>query len=64
MKGYNLFHFKTEPKNIRVLSKNVAEGGSIISGLHCDPKDMIKLSKVIKKKKMGKGLKKTIDFKF
>jgi antitoxin component YwqK of YwqJK toxin-antitoxin module len=63
-KGYNLFHFKTEPKNIRVLSKNVAGGGSIVSGLHCDPKDVVKLSKVIKKQKMGKGLKKTIKFTF
>jgi hypothetical protein len=62
--GYNLLHFKTEPKNIRVLSKNVAEGGSIVSALHCDPKDIIKLSKVIKKEKIGKGLKKTVDYKY
>jgi len=63
-KGYNLFHFKTEPKDITVLSKNVAAGGLIVSALHCDPKDVIKLSKVTKKEKIGKGLTKTIGFEF
>ena len=62
-KGFNIFHFKTEPKNLIVLSKNVADGGDIVSALHCDPKDTIKLSKVIKKEKIGKGLK-TIEFKY
>ena len=61
-KGFNLFYFKTEPKNLIVLSKNVADGGDIVSALHCDPKDIIKLSKIIKKKKIEKGLKKTINF--
>jgi len=61
-KGFNLFHFKTEPKNLIVLSKNVADGGDIVSALHCDPKDIIKLSKIIKKEKIEKGLKKTINF--
>lgn len=63
-KGFNLFHFKTEPKDLKVLSKNVAAGGSFVSGLHCDPKDVIKHSVVIKKEKEGSGLKKTVDFTF
>jgi antitoxin component YwqK of YwqJK toxin-antitoxin module len=62
--GYNVFHFKTEPQNIRVLSKDVARGGSIVSALHCDPKDVIKISRVTKKEKMTNGLKKTITFDF
>ena len=63
-KGFNVFTFETESKNIRVLSKNVAEGGSIVSALHCDPKDVVKLSNVVKKEKMGDGLKKTVEFEF
>lgn len=60
--GFNVFHFKTEPKDIKVLSKDVAAGGSIMSGLHCDPKDVIKRSVVTKKEKRGGGLKKTETF--
>lgn len=63
-KGFNLFHFKTEPKDLKVLSKNVADGGSYVSGLHCDPKDVIKHSVVTKKEKQGSGLKKTVEFTF
>jgi len=57
--GYNVFHFKTEPQDMKVLSKDVAAGGSIVSGLHCDPKDVIKRSVVTEKEKRGRGLKKT-----
>mgnify|MGYP003345598428 CR=1 FL=1 len=39
--GFNLFHFKTEPKDVKILSKKVALGASIMSGNHCDPKDLI-----------------------
>lgn len=63
-KGFNVFHFKTEPKDIKVLSKNVANGAFIVSALHCDPKDVIKHSVVTKKEKQGGGLKKTIKFEF
>ena len=63
-KGYNVFHYETEPKSIRILSKSVALGGSIVSGLHCDEKDVVKVSKVTKMEKLGKGLKKTVNFEF
>ena len=63
-KGFNLFHFKTEPKDLIVLSKAVAAGEDIVSALHCDPKDVVKLSKVVKKEKIGKGLKKSVTFSF
>lgn len=62
--GYNVFHYKTYPKDLKVLSKKVAAGGSIVSGLHCDPKDLIKRSEVTKKEKIGKGLIKTVNFEF
>jgi hypothetical protein len=62
--GFNVFHFKTEPKDIKVLSKNVAAGGTIVSALHCDPKDVINRSVVTKKEKKGSGLKKTVEFEF
>lgn len=60
--GFNVFHFKTEPKDIKVLSKDVANGGSFVSGLHCDPEDLIKRSVITKKEKRGGGLKKTETF--
>lgn len=63
-KGYNVFHYETEPKSIRILSKSVALGGSIVSGLHCDEKDVVKVSKVTKMEKLGKGLTKTVNFEF
>ena len=62
--GYNVFHYKTDPKDLKVLSKRVAAGASIVSGLHCDPKDLIKKSEVTKKQKEGKGLTKTVTFEF
>jgi hypothetical protein len=62
--GYNVFHYKTDPKDLKVLSKKVAAGASIVSGLHCDPKDLIKKSEVTKKEKVGKGLTKTVNFEF
>lgn len=63
-KGYNVFHYKTEPKDLKVLSKETAAGEDFISALHCDPKDLIKLSKITKKEKYGSGLKKTTTFTF
>ena len=61
-KGYNVFHYETDPKFIRILSKSVALGGSIVSGLHCDEKDVIKVSRATKMEKLGGGLKKTVQF--
>ena len=61
-KGYNVIHYETDPKLIRILSKSVALGGSIVSGLHCDEKDVIKVSRVTKMEKLGEGLKKTVQF--
>ena len=63
-KGYNVFHFKTHPENVRILSKNVALGGSIISGAHCDPEDIVKISETTKKEKRANGLKMTVDIEF
>lgn len=63
-KGYNVFHFTTLPEDVRVLSKNVALGGDIISGAHCDPKDLVKVSKITKKEKRGNGLKMTVTIEF
>ena len=63
-KGYNVFHFKTQPENVRILSKNVALGGSIVSGVHCDQKDVVKVSKVTKKEKRANGLKMTVKIEF
>ncbi len=63
-KGYNVFHYETEPKSIRILSKSVALGGSIVSGLHCDEKDVVRVSRVTKMEKLEKGLTNTVDFEF
>ena len=63
-KGYNVFHFKTHAKNVRILSKNVALGGSIMSAAHCDPKDIVKISETTKKEKRGDGLKMTVNIEF
>jgi len=63
-RGFNIFHFKTEPKDLIALSKETAAGEDIVSALHCDPKDTIKLSKIIKKERIGEGLKKTMEFKY
>lgn len=63
-KGYNFFEFQTEPQDVRVLSKKVAQGADFVSTNHCDPKDVIKLSKTIKKEKIGKGLKLNVEFHF
>ena len=62
--GFNLFHFNTEPKDVKILSKKVALGASIMSGNHCDPKDLIKISKSTKREKIGTGLKTSIEFIF
>ena len=63
-KGYNVFHFKTHPENVRILSKNVALGGSIMSAAHCDPKDIVRISETTKKEKRGDGLKMTVSIEF
>ena len=53
--GKNVFHIEQEPADVRVLSKDVAMGGDIVSALHCDPKDIIKMSKINKSEKVGEG---------
>jgi len=55
--GFNVFHFTTEPEDIKVLSKDVANGGDYVSSVHCTPKDLIKRSVVNKILKYGEGLK-------
>jgi antitoxin component YwqK of YwqJK toxin-antitoxin module len=62
--GKNVFHIEQEPENIRVLSKDVAMGGTHVSGLHCDPKDIIKISKIKKSEKIGEGCRCSIAFEF
>ena len=62
--GKNVFHIDQDPENIRVLSKDVAMGGTHISGLHCDPKDIIKISKIKKSEKVGEGCRCTVPFEF
>ena len=62
--GYNVFHFKTNPQDVRVLSKDVALGGSIVSGLHCDKKDLVKISETTNKEKRGDGLEMTASIEF
>ena len=57
----NLFYIKTFDKDIKVLSKSVAEGADIISRKHCDPKDIVRLSETTKMKKIDGGLDLTID---
>tara|TARA_X000000950_G_C13850164_1_gene634133 strand:+ start:501 stop:689 length:189 start_codon:yes stop_codon:yes gene_type:complete len=49
--GANVFHIKQDPENIRVLSKAV--GGRYVSGLHYDPKDIIKISRIEKSERVG-----------
>ena len=62
--GKNVFHIEQEPADVRVLSKDVAMGGTHVSGLHCDPKDIIKISKIKKSEKIGEGCRCTISFEF
>lgn len=62
--GYNVFHFKTNPQDVKVLSKDVAQGGEIVSGLHCDKKDLVKISETTNKEKRGKGLEMTASIEF
>ena len=62
--GYNVFHFKTNPQYVKVLSKDVAQGGSIVSGLHCDEKDIVKISETTKREKRGDGLQMTVSIEF
>lgn len=62
--GFNLFYYKTEPKDVKILSKKVALGADFISGNHCDPKDLVKISKTTRAEKIGKGLKTSVEFTF
>ena len=62
--GKNVFHIDQDPENIRVLSKDVAMGGTYVSALHCDPKDIIKISKIKKSEKIGEGCRCTVPFEF
>ena len=62
--GKNVFHIEQEPADVRVLSKDVAMGGDIVSALHCDPKDIIKISKIKKSEKLGEGCRCSIAFEF
>ena len=62
--GKNVFHIEQEPADVRVLSKDVAMGGTHVSGLHCDPKDIIKISKIKKSEKVGDGCRCTVPFEF
>ena len=63
--GYNLFHFKTLPNDVKALSKDVANGGSIVSGWHCDREHKFKISKITKHQKIGRGLKmEDVDLEF
>lgn len=57
----NIFHIKTFDKDVKVLSKEVAEGADIISRKHCDPKDIVRISETIKMEKIGSGLDLTIN---
>ena len=61
-KGYNVFYYETDSTSIRIYPKNVALGGSLVSGLHCDEKDIVRVSKVVKMEKLGKGLTKDVTF--
>ena len=62
--GKNVFHIDQEPANIRVLSKDVAMGGTYVSALHCDDEDIIKISKIKKSEKLGEGCRCTVSFEF
>ena len=62
--GKNVFYIDQEPANIRVLSKDVAMGGTHVSALHCDDKDIIKISKIKKSEKLGEGCRCTVSFEF
>ena len=46
-----MFHIEQDLENIRVLSKEV--GGRYVSGLHYDPKDIIKISRIEKSERVG-----------
>jgi antitoxin component YwqK of YwqJK toxin-antitoxin module len=63
-KGYNVFYYETDPTLVRILSKNVALGGTLVSGLHCDEKDVVKVSQIIKMEKLGEGLTKTVTLEY
>ena len=62
--GKNVFHIDQEPANVRVLSKDVAMGGDIVSALHCDDRDIIKISIIKKSDKIGQGCRSTVSFEF
>lgn len=59
----NIFYIKTFEKDVKVLSKAVAEGADIISRKHCDPKDIVRISETTKMEKTSGGLNLTIDLK-
>ena len=59
-----MFHIEQEHANIRVLSKDVAMGGTHVSALHCDDEDIIKISKIKKSEKLGQGCRCTVNFEF
>ena len=62
--GKNVFYIDQEPANIRVLSKDVAMGGTHVSAMHCDDRDIIKISKIKKSEKIGEGCRCTVSFEF
>lgn len=62
--GYNVFHFKTNPEDVKVLSKDYAQGGTAVSALHCDKKDIVKISETTKREKRGDGLQMTVSIEF
>ena len=62
--GKNVFHIDQEPANIRVLSKDVAMGGTHVSAMHCDDRDIIKISTIKKSEKIGEGCRCSIAFEF
>lgn len=62
--GNNVFHIDQEPVDVRVLSKDVAMGGDIVSALHCDARDVIKISYIKRSEKVGEGCRSTVSFDF
>jgi hypothetical protein len=59
--GKNVFYIDNESTDVRVLSKDVAMGGDIVSALHCGT--LSKFQKLISDK-VGKGCRCTVSFEF